>query len=32
MIFLDLDKVPVEEITSLTKGSDDPERLLKRFS
>lgn len=32
MIFLDLDNVPVEEITSLTKGSDDPERLLKRFS
>lgn len=32
MIFLNLDNVPVEEITSLTKGSDDPERLLKRFS
>lgn len=32
MIFLDLDNVPIEEVTALTKGSDDPERLLKRFS
>lgn len=32
LIFLDLDNVPVSEITSLTKGSDNPEELLRRFT
>lgn len=31
MVLLDLDKVPLEEVTSLTKGSENPEELLKRF-
>ena len=32
MIFLDIDTVPRSEVLLLTKGSDNPEKLLERFT